>query len=365
MFKILTAGLLAFLYVGCSQVPKPVASLNQADTVEQHILTGMSLLASQKRQEAVTQCKRAVSLAPQNASAFICLALATQDTSVLEKSFDFIDNAVDSYRYHVAKVRMSEVDEAYEHYKMAKNIEVKYLPYYNDKESADYFLALKYFEYLEYEKTREFSAHVFKNAQAKFAPQSRVLWERVDRVIRALALSEFTVTAKKLVLNEQIKRVDIAVVLEDELALAKIMKGAFQADRKAFAKKVSKDVQSHPNLPQIEVFYKYGLRGLEPKVSQGNEMFLPNSFITRADFSLLLEDIIAKVLHDTKLKTTFFGNKSLFVDVTNDSYYFNAVNTAVARGFLKANINSAFRPHEYLTGIELIEAIARVKEEMR
>ena len=356
---------IVLLILGCSKEPIPVESTNIADSSEQHIVTGLSLIEDTAILSGIVQCERALALEPNNSSAYSCLAIAKNDKELLLKAEDSIENETDRFRYFLASIRILDSETAQDFYNKVQEMKLGFLPYYKDKESADYFLALNYFKYLEFEKTREYSANVFKNQDSKFASQSRVLWEKVDRVIRALELSKFTVTAKKLVLNDKIKRVDIAVVLEDEISLSKLMKGAFKADIKEPARNLSQDIVNHPNLPQIKVFYKYGLRGLEPKVFDNKELFLANSFITRADFSLLLEDIVSKALGDKRLKTTFFGNKSIFCDVKNDDYYFNAINTSVARGFLKPNRNSEFRPHEFLTGIELIEAIAVIKEEIR
>ncbi|WP_455756454.1 S-layer homology domain-containing protein [Sulfurimonas sp.] len=365
MKNLLVAIVVTLLFIGCSNTPLPVKSTNSADSAEQHIVTGMNLIEDGRISSAISQCNRALALEPKNSSAYSCLAIAKNDKVLLEKADDTIENNIDKFRYYIANIRIGDIKSAKEFYDDSKDLEVEYLPYYQDKESADYFLALNYFKYLKLENTREFSGNVFKNKDAKFATQSRVLWGKVDGVIRALSLSQFTVTAKKLVLKDKIKRVDIAVVLEDEISLSKLMKGAFKADRKDMARTLSEDILNHPNLPQIEIFYKYGLRGLEPKISVGKEKFLPDSFITRADFALLLEDIVSKALSDKKLKTKFYGNVSSFSDVKNNGYYFNAINTAVARGFLKPNRNSEFRPDSVLNGVELIEAIAVIKEEIR
>ncbi len=356
---------MSLLFIGCSKSPVPVEPTNIADSVEQHVVTGLSLLEHEDINGAIYQCDRALALEPNNSSAYSCLAIAKSDKELLEKAEENIKLDIDTFRYHLANIRVLDLKSAEKSYEKIQKLELDSLPYYKDKQSADYFLALNYFTHLEFENTREFSAKVFKNKDAKFENQARILWQKVDGVIRALSLSEFTVTAKKLVLNERIKRADIAVVLEDEIALSKLMKGAFKADRKNSARELSGDILTHPNLPQIKVFYKYGLRGLEPRVIDKTEMFLPDSYITRADFALLLEDIVSKALGDNKMKTSFYGNISTFIDVKNDAYYFNAINTAVSRGFLKPNQNSEFRPNEFLNGVELIEAIAVIKEEIR
>jgi len=357
--------IILLLLLGCSKPPVPEKPMNLADSAEQHIITGLLLLDNSKLQDAVTQCERALALEPKSSSAYSCLSIARNDEKLLAKAKETIQSDLDTFRYHLSSIRILDIEKAKEHYKKIQNMQLNYLPFYHDKKSSSYFLALTYFKNLEFEKTRDLCAKVFKNKDSKYINESRLLWKKVDRIIRALALSEFTVTAKKLVLKDKIKRVDIAVVLEDEIALSKLMKGAFKADRKDLVRVLSVDILDHPNLPQIKVFYKYGLRGLEPKVISSKELFLPDSYITRADFTLLIEDIVSQSLGDKKLKTKFYGNKSIFVDVNNDSYYFNAINTAVARGFLKANINSEFRPHEFLSGVELIEAIAAIKKEIR
>lgn len=361
---VITIGM-TLLFLGCTVEPVPKKSMNEADSAQQHIVTGMSLLEQSDKESAIKQCERALALVPNSSSAYSCLAIAKNSEELLLQAKESTQNDLDSFRYNMAAIRILNIQKAEESY---ANIHVPkrlYLPYYKNRVAADYFLALRYFQENEFELARKYSAKALEVENAKFTSQSKNLWEKTDKVIRTLKLTDFTVTAKKLVLKEKIKRVDVAVVLEDELHLARLMRGAFTVDRKTFARNVSEDVKNHPNLPQIEVFYKYGLRGLEPKIIASKELFLPNAYITRAEFALLLEDILSKAIGDPKMKTKYFGSKSLFVDVKDNEYDFNAINTAVARGFLHADRNAAFRPYDYLTGLEFLEAVAVIKEELR
>jgi len=365
MKKIVIIIGMSLLFFGCARKPAPEKSMNEADSAEQHTVTGMLLLEQSDTKLATSQCKRALALEPNNSSAYGCLAIIQGNKDFLQQAKSSVKNDLELFRYNMAAIRVLDMQKAEESYAKIKTLKKLQLPYYKDSAAADYFLALRYFRENKFEHARKYSAKVFEIENAKFTVLSKDLWEKTDNVIRTFKLTDFTITAKKLVLKEKIKRVDVAVVLEDELHLARLMKGAFRLGSKTYARNVSEDILNHPNLPQIAVFYKYGLRGLEPKIIASKELFLPNAFITRAEFSLLLEDILSKAIGDTKMKTKYFGNKSLFVDVKNNDYDFNAINTAVARGFLQADRNAAFRPYEYLSGLELLKAIAVIKEEIR
>jgi len=173
---------------------------------------------------------------------------------------------------------------------------------------------------------------------------------------------QYSNEAKKIILKDKVKRVDAAVLLVEELHLSKLLKGFFAPPAKDII--LPDDIKNHPNSTELKILYKYHIRGLNNIIKNNKSGFYPNLPITRAEFALILEDIISKVKKEKAFKRKYFGNKSPFVDVKNNSFYFNAIMNAVSYGFLKPNKYSQFRPNDPLSGIELIEAIIKVKEEL-
>ena len=108
---------------------------------------------------------------------------------------------------------------------------------------------------------------------------------------------------------------------------------------------------------------KLQVRGLEPGP---NHTFEPDKLITKAEFALMLEDILIKVSGDEKLATKYIGATSLFPDVRNDHYAFNAVMTATSRGFLEADkATGEFNPGAPVSGADALLAIRAFKDQLK
>ena len=57
-------------------------------------------------------------------------------------------------------------------------------------------------------------------------------------------------------------------------------------------------------------------------------MFAPDRPVTRAQFALILEDVIMRVKDDPDMATRHIGKESPFGDVHKGYYAFNAIMTA-------------------------------------
>jgi len=356
----------SILLGGCAS-NTDVQPKNLANNVDQHIVSGLKLLQKGDIEDAKQNFISAKQLDHRASSVYSSLALVELNKiDLFDKSKKYINTPLDEFRYDLAQIRTTNNKDVVEtFYNKVQNIKVKFLPYYHDKGSADYYTGKFYYKILDLKKANiYFENTISKYQNSKFKYEAKKLWSKTNTILQAMGLSKWSVTTKKIALLDQVKRVDAAVVLADELNLNKLLKTAFVKEQKNMLRKTPVDVINHPNLSDLKVIFKYGLRGLEPMVYDGKLEFLPNKMITRGEFALVLEDIISKVKHDSKMKRKFIGSVSPFSDLKNNNVIFNAAMTSISMGFLNATKYNEFRPNEPLSGAELIQAIAKIKEEI-
>ena len=359
--------LASVLMVGCSTIPN-VAPKNLANNVEQHIVTGLNELEKGNQEKAHKNFLSAKALNQEASSAYSSLALVDDNKEVnLEEAGSLADTNLDKFRFYISNIRVATDDkELLSFYEKANSVDVKFMPYYHDKGSVDYFMGQYFYKTLEFKEAAKYYENVFqKYEHSKFEHHSRKMWEKSDAISRALSLSKWSVTTKKIATLDEIKRVDATVVLVNELNLDKLLKGSFKSEKKDIDRETPRDIESHPNFVELSVISKYALRGLEPIVQDKALAFAPNKPITRADFAFIIEDIVAKLKHEPSIKRKFIGSVSPFSDIKSSSAYFNAAVSAVSMGFLAPNKYQEFRPNETLSGVELIQAIAKIKEEIQ
>ena len=75
------------------------------------------------------------------------------------------------------------------------------------------------------------------------------------------------------------------------------------------------DIEGHPMQNVIEDILKIGIKGLE---NDPTGRFYPNHQITRAEFALMLQDVLVQVTRDQSIETRYIGESSPFPDVRPD-----------------------------------------------
>ncbi len=173
---------------------------------------------------------------------------------------------------------------------------------------------------------------------------------------------------------DRLSRGDLAALLAQELKIDQYLRkqtpttytGKFQTpgeyEAKAEPQPVVGDVAGHPYEVDINAILQYNIRGLEV-FSDG--LFHPEEHVRRANFALVVEDVLGRLKREPDLKTAFIGNNSPFPDMANDHYAFNAVLVCTTRDILAADLDGAFRPEHVVTGAETLLALRRLKEEIK
>lgn len=101
-----------------------------------------------------------------------------------------------------------------------------------------------------------------------------------------------------------------------------------------------------------------GLRGLEPQHDKTAE-----TPVTRAEFALILEDLLIFSSGDSSMATKFLGAEtSPLIDVQPAHPAFNAVMTVTTHGLLNPETSGSFHPNAPVTRAEMEEALGRLSK---
>lgn len=280
---------------------------------------------------------------------------------------------------HVAGIRVYRLtklpeggwlEEAEDHYEAAVDL---------DEQGTDadpsFFMARAYRDAFRLNEAQRLYTEVLSRQTPRSAQADRELAE-LQKVIRAEPGSQH---GRRIAFDESITRADVAALFIAELRLDRLyergnaarfdtgfeppQRQSFQADRIERAPAAT-DIEEHPLREDIRQIMALGVVGLEPDPAH---RFHPNEVTNRAEFAMMLEDILVKVTGEDGVKTRFIGQTSPFPDLRNDLPYFNAVMTVTTRNLMEAKdrINAVFAPLEPVTGAEALLAIRQLKDELR
>jgi hypothetical protein len=149
-------------------------------------------------------------------------------------------------------------------------------------------------------------------------------------------------------------------LLVHELRLAALFrqKGAALKNSAVTEIDLPTDYQDHVLAADIEEVAALAIRGLEPI----GHRFDPDKAVTRANFAVIIEDILMRITRERELPTRFIGAKSPFVDVDTSHYAFNAIVTCTTRGMMRADINGCFKGAQAVPGADALLILRHLKD---
>jgi Tfp pilus assembly protein PilF len=385
---------LLLLLGACSEQPRqPVGRL---DTPEHHTLRGNDFLAQGDWKEAQASFAQALSLNAAYAPALAGRAVveaheatnpglaASARKDQTEKAEDTLDAAESNARddqerlaVHIAGIRVYQLakpddwlDDAEDHYNDAVKL---------DKNRSDprpyFYMARAYRDSFDLGRAGQMYRQVLSMNRGLTGEADRelALTQQIERAAPG------TVHGKAVAFAETISRADVAALFVEELQLARLynrdgsastatgfrppQQQQFQTERMQKAPDVT-DIEEHPLRADIRQVIDLGVSGLQPDPSH---KFHPDEKISRAEFAIMVQDILARVTGEQGLKTRYVGQASPFRDVRADLPYFNAVQTMVNRNLMapKDSIRGLFAPTEPLTGADALLVIRLLKNELR
>jgi hypothetical protein len=114
---------------------------------------------------------------------------------------------------------------------------------------------------------------------------------------------------------------------------------------------------------EIMTVLRWKVKGLEPKYDATSQakLFKPDTFVTRKELALIMQDVLIKITGDKSIATSMIGNKSPFPDVNSSSPWFNAIMTMTSRNLMEPDFSSKFNPAKNADGAELLLATFQMR----
>ena len=363
--------------------PKDRIAQGQLDTPEHHAYTGLKLLGEEKYADAQREFELAIQLDAKYSKGYTGVGLVKIYTGDFDGADDYLKkgwskakNDEDKIFVHVSRIRyyaqgQTKVEKkwlksAVNEFDNALKLDPKHAPAY-------YFMGLAYKAGLDFNSAGLMFTKVLELKTEYVADADRE-WNFIQKVQRALP---GTTTGKQIALVERLTRADAAALFMEEFKIETLYKKrtpktfdtSFKDPEKAAVvakpdKITAKDIADHPLRTDIEGILKLGVRGLE-NYPDGN--FHPAEMVTRADYAMMVEDILIKVSGDNSLATKFIGSTSPFPDLRPDLPYFNAVMVVTTRGIMEAKdlTTGEFSPLAPVAGVDALLIIRKLQGELK
>lgn len=367
---------------GCAKPAPPVSVM---DTPEYHYKSGLKYLDNDRMDDAMKSFDRAIALDPKSPLGYIGKGLAFGKKGDFKSARDNMEKARGydkGIEARIGMIRLASFEMVAQPRKakdLIRDAESEFRAA-NNKEpnnpALHYYMGMAYKTALDFDRSAEMFKKVL-DLNKEFTVEANAEWAVIQKIQRAAPGTEI---GRKIALIEKIDRADIAALFDQEMNLEKLFtkRGtkaydtAFKAPTEATTRfspermvkmEPATDISDHWLKPSIELVLRLQVRGLE---AGPNHTFEPDKLITKAEFALMLEDILIKVTGDETLATKYIGATSPFPDVRNDHYAFSAIMTATSRGFLEADkATGEFRPLDHVSGADALLSIREFKNQLK
>jgi tetratricopeptide (TPR) repeat protein len=377
----LISGLCLLFFVACG--PKAMPPKAELDTPEHHVSNGNKFLKAGKIDDALFEFNRAKELDPKYSPAYLGLGLAYGIKGEFDEGFDALKRAK---KY--AKGKQQEADVLVGNMRLyimgqtavdknwLRKVEYRYNKAVStapDFPDPHYYMGVAYMMSYQFRKSADQFARVLEMNKG-FVEEADREYATVQKIERAMPGSEI---GKKIALLERISRADVAALFIEELKIdalfakqtPKTYDTSFKSPDKEFVSGTyvktppATDVQDHVLKADIDAVIAIGIKGLQPFP---DHTFKPGQHITRAEFAMMIEDILVKITRDEKLATKFIGNESPFSDIRSDLPFFNAAMVVTTRGIMETKdvATGEFDPLGNVMGAEALLSIRSLKVQL-
>ena len=362
--------------------PKAIAPKAKLDTPEHHVTNGTKLLKSGKIDAAFREFNRAKELDPKYSPAYVGLGLVSGYNG------DFIsglENMKNAEKYARGNNQEIAANAGYMRLyimgreKVEKNWLKKVKTRFNKSIAISPDLPEPYFYMgIAYKISCKFSDAASQfvkileldNGYIKEADKEYALIQKIERAMPG------SKAGKKIALVEKITRADVAALFIEELKINELFAKktqkkfdtSYKSPEKKFATGVytkvspATDIEDHVLKADIDTVIAIGIKGLQPFP---DHTYKPYKTITRAEYAMMMEDILIKITGVDELATRFIGiiNVPVFPDMRNDLPFFNAVMVCTTRGIMTAKdvTTGEFDPKGPVSGAEALLSIRILK----
>jgi len=350
IFIMLAVISLLFLYA-CG--PRAMAPKAELDTPEHHVVNGNKLMKAGKIDAAFREFNRAKELNPKFSPAYVGLGLVEGLKADFNNSLKTMKEARKYARGDEQKIEVNvgfmrvyimgetNIDEIW--LELVEEEFDKAVLISKDVSEPYFYMGLAYKISYKFRKAVDQFSKVLEldNGYIAEADKEYALVQKIERAMPGSKIG------KKIALVEKITRADVAALFIEELNVDEIFKkrvpkefdSAFKSPEQQLETETSvkilpaTDIDDHVLKADIDAVIEIGIKGLQPFP---DHTYKPYQTITRAEFAMMIEDILIKLTGVDDLATRFIGGVSPFPDLRNDLPYFNAVMICTTRGIMVA-----------------------------
>jgi tetratricopeptide (TPR) repeat protein len=338
------------------------------DTTEHHIYNGFMFIKLDKVDDAQREFERALSLAPKSSAANRGMGIVYGMKKDFRSAFRYMDWAENyaekKHEKAMAYVGMMNLYTLQREAGWLGKVEGAY----NQALSSSADLPEAYFQLgmaykhayltaeskLAFEKVLEMNESLVTEAEEQLST--------IKKIEKAMPRSD---PGKEIALLDRITRADGAVLLIEETGIAKMLKSeeSRTGERPAWTRdkpvSLPPDVVNHPMRDDIAKVVELGIQGLK---TFHDGTFRPDQYMRRADFAMVVADIIARRGGESSSGQKSREAVSPFKDVRTDAPYFNAVMVAAVHAKVMEAEGGVFNPMGTLSGIEALMILRNVEK---
>jgi tetratricopeptide (TPR) repeat protein len=197
-------------------------------------------------------------------------------------------------------------------------------------------------------------------------PEVQAAWDRLSMAKRLMQGVEDQ-NYRAIAFNYRIGRADAAALFARELDLSRLERrsvttyggsafvGPGEPETGA-AEYYATDIAEHWALSEINLCIETGLMEPYPDGS-----FLPDAKLNRSEFAMLAAKVLSLTTGDPELMTRGMTGESIFKDVRADNFAYGAIVACTSRGILAADADGYFRPLDFITGTDAVNAVRTVE----
>ncbi|MFH1488675.1 MAG: S-layer homology domain-containing protein [Pseudomonadota bacterium] len=357
-------GLWCFFLTACGLRPEPIERI--LDTPEHFVSNGLKFIQKGRLDDAEREFKNALHLSPEYSPAHRGIGLVYGLQGRLDKAFAAMEKSkfyaknpesnalayVGFMRLHTMRRLEGWLTEVENNFSFA-TARVKDLP------DAYFYLgiALKYsFRFVESRKAFE----RVKTINSSFLSEAEKELEALETIEAARPVTD---AGKAIALLDYITRADAAALFFHELKLPVLVQQpiARGGGRGQGYDMPPIDIENHRFSREIKEILSLDVLELETKK---DGRFEPDGPVTRAEYAVMIADILVKIKGDSRLEKRYDEMRSPLRDVRSGAPYFTAVMICTDYSRIMDVRGGFFKPHSKVSGPESLLIIRRLKNNL-
>ena len=353
---------------GCATKPQ-----SDVDTPEYHFRAGMRAVDSGNYDAALNSFQRALDLDKKFVAAYAGMGLTNAHLGNIKAARKNIDKAEskggkdpDILAICARTWIVMRKDEK-KWFKQATNILDKALKRDKKHEASLFYYGLAHLYKYDFSDAESYFRRVVE-MKGEYTGMADNQWKRSQKIVRAMPGTE---AGKKIALQEQINRADLAVIFAEELKISELIarlpaqNDGFQTPSQMGAggsARTPSDASGHWASTWINEVLKHGILEAGP-----DGRFYPEETITRAEYAMAVQRLLVVATRDNSLEVRYFGESpSRFSDVPSSHPAYNAMALCSERGIMQSDVMTGnFNPAGYIDGADALLIIRTLQNSLR